>query len=223
MPISSKLGEQIEAVCCERDSFEPAENFNKAVCWEHVFFDPAKDFERAGCGDQGSTDLAINIDERAGCGDQGSTNLAINEDGIAECWDQGSTDFADQIPLEQQHNMEQLIQESLYFPEADQLTDDETISRISKRVASIYPIGSQIDHSQTITGITYHSGTEKEDQDIQIKSLLEEHQHPANIPIGGRLTHFVDAGSQQVQTHWQLEESKLFGSTPKPPRSQKET
>ncbi|KAA6361671.1 MAG: putative reverse transcriptase [Streblomastix strix] len=91
-------------------------------------------------------------------------------------------------PQKKQHNMEQLIQESLYFPEADQLTDQETMSRISKRVASIYPIGSPIDHSQT-----YHSGTEEEDQDTQIKSLLEEHQHAANISIGGRLTHFVDA------------------------------
>ncbi|KAA6368105.1 MAG: hypothetical protein EZS28_036368 [Streblomastix strix] len=89
--------------------------------------------------------------------------------------------------------MEQLIQESLYFPEADQLTDQETISTISKRVSSMYPIGSLIDHSKTNAGITYHSGSELEDQNIQIKSLLEEHQHPANIPIGGRLTHFVDA------------------------------
>ncbi|KAA6387214.1 MAG: hypothetical protein EZS28_017257 [Streblomastix strix] len=46
-PISSKLGEQIEAVCWERNSFDPAEELNKAVCWEHVSFDPAKDVERA--------------------------------------------------------------------------------------------------------------------------------------------------------------------------------
>ncbi|KAA6385649.1 MAG: hypothetical protein EZS28_018826, partial [Streblomastix strix] len=99
--ISSKSGEQIEAVCWERNSFDPAEELNKAVCWEHVSFDPAKDVERAGCGDQGSTDLAvgcgdqgstnlaINQDERAGCGDQGSTNLAINQDERAGCGDQG--------------------------------------------------------------------------------------------------------------------------------------
>ncbi|KAA6360637.1 MAG: putative reverse transcriptase, partial [Streblomastix strix] len=97
------------------------------------------------------------------------------------------------IPLEQRNDMEQLIKESLYFPEADQLTNQETISRISERVASTYPICSLIDHSQIDTCITYHSSTEKGDQDTQIKSLLEEHQHPANIPIGGRLTHFVDA------------------------------
>ncbi|KAA6362607.1 MAG: hypothetical protein EZS28_041866, partial [Streblomastix strix] len=97
------------------------------------------------------------------------------------------------IPQKQKRNMEQLIQESLYFPEANQLTDQETISRISDRVASTYPIGSLIDHSQTETCTTYLSSTGNGDQSIQIKSLLEEHQHPANIPIGGRLTHFVDA------------------------------
>ncbi|KAA6396106.1 MAG: putative reverse transcriptase [Streblomastix strix] len=40
--------------------------------------------------------------------------------------------------------------------------------------------------------MTYHPCAEEEVQDTQIKSLLEEHQHHANIPIGGRLTHFVD-------------------------------
>ncbi|KAA6368104.1 MAG: hypothetical protein EZS28_036367 [Streblomastix strix] len=32
IPISPKLGQQIEAVCWERDSFDPAEDHNKAVC-----------------------------------------------------------------------------------------------------------------------------------------------------------------------------------------------
>ncbi|KAA6363349.1 MAG: hypothetical protein EZS28_041123, partial [Streblomastix strix] len=97
------------------------------------------------------------------------------------------------IPQKQQQNLEQLIQESLCSLEADQLTDQETISKISKHVASIHPIGDPIDHSQSDSCITYQSGTGKEAQDTQIKSLLEEHQHLANIPIGGRLTHFVEA------------------------------
>ncbi|KAA6393446.1 MAG: hypothetical protein EZS28_011024 [Streblomastix strix] len=137
-PISPKLGQQIEAVCWESDSFDPAEDDNKTVCWEHVSFDPAKDVERAGCGDQGTTDLAINQDERAGCGDQGSTNVQ-------------------QMKMKEQD------------------------------------VGIKDPPIQTNTCITYHSGTEEEVPDAQIKALLEEHQHPANIPIGGRLTHFVDA------------------------------
>ncbi|KAA6381882.1 MAG: hypothetical protein EZS28_022589 [Streblomastix strix] len=200
-------------MCCEHVSFDPAKDIEKAGCGDQGSTDLA-----AVDGDQGSTDLALNLDEIAGCGDQGSTDPAINLDGLAECVDLGSTDFADQlesnlfhqnslikenrmklkvqdnrIPRKQQHNLEQLIQESLYSPEEDQLTDQETISRTNKRVASIYPIGSLIDYSKSDTFITYHPGAEEEIQETQIKSLLGEHQHPANIPIGGRLTHFVDA------------------------------
>ncbi|KAA6359672.1 MAG: hypothetical protein EZS28_044801, partial [Streblomastix strix] len=209
--IDERRGEQIEAEYWERNSFDPAEELNKAVCWEHVPFDSAKDVERARCGDQGFIDLAvgcrdqgstypaINQDERAGCGDQGSINHATNLDGLADKRNNLIKENrmklkaqVNRIPLEQRHDMEQLIKESLYFPEVDQLTNKETIARISERVALTYPIGSLIDHSQIDTCITYHSSTGKEDQDTQIKSLLEEHQHPANIPIGGRLTHFVD-------------------------------
>ncbi|KAA6396107.1 MAG: hypothetical protein EZS28_008371 [Streblomastix strix] len=46
-PISPKKGQQIEAVCWESDSFDPAEDLNRAVCWEHASFDSAKDVERA--------------------------------------------------------------------------------------------------------------------------------------------------------------------------------
>ncbi|KAA6397240.1 MAG: hypothetical protein EZS28_007238 [Streblomastix strix] len=118
-PISSKFGEQKEAMCQERNSSDPAEDLNKAVCWEHVSFDPAKVIERVGCGDQGSTDLAagcadqgftdlaINQGETAGCKDQGSTNLAINQDGLAECGVQGSTDFADQLESNQYQQKKQ--------------------------------------------------------------------------------------------------------------------
>ncbi|KAA6373489.1 MAG: hypothetical protein EZS28_030986, partial [Streblomastix strix] len=177
-PISPKLGQQIEVVRWERDFFDPAKDDKKAVRWEHVSFDPEKEVQIAGCGDQVSTDLAV------GYGDQGSTNLAINLNGQAECGDQGSTDFADQLEPNPQ---------SLCSLEADQLTDQETISRICKHVASIHPIGDPIDHSQSDSCIIYHPGAEEEVQDTQIKSFLEEHQHSANIPIGGRLTHFVDA------------------------------
>ncbi|KAA6329391.1 MAG: hypothetical protein EZS28_053613, partial [Streblomastix strix] len=143
--ISSKLGEQIEAVCCERDSFDPAENFNKAVCWEHVSFDPAKDFERAGCEDQGSTDLAISIDERAGCGDQGSTNLAINEDGLAECWDQGSTDFADQLESNQYLQKEQ--PDKVKQDESECLRQQNT-SRVATQYGTAYPRVSILSRSR---------------------------------------------------------------------------
>ncbi|KAA6374456.1 MAG: hypothetical protein EZS28_030017, partial [Streblomastix strix] len=164
-PTSSKLDQQIEA-----------------VRQEHVSFDPAKDVERAGCGDQGSIDLATNLDGLAEFGDQRSTEnrmkLKVQDN---------------RTPRKQQHNLEQLIQESLYTPEADQLTDQETISRISKHLASAHQFGFLIDHSQSNTCITYHPGEENEIQDTKIKSLLQEHQHPANIPTGGRLTHFVDA------------------------------
>ncbi|KAA6369594.1 MAG: putative reverse transcriptase [Streblomastix strix] len=167
--ISSKSGKQIEVVCWQRGSFDPAEVLNRAVCWEHASFDPAQDVERAGCGDQGSTDLAagcgdqgstdlaINIDKRAGCGDQGSTNLAIKEVGLAECGDQGSTDFADQLKSIQY----------LQKKQPDKRKQDE----------------SECARQQDTSKIAAQYGT----------AYSREHRHPANIPIGGRLTHFIDA------------------------------
>ncbi|KAA6391530.1 MAG: hypothetical protein EZS28_012940 [Streblomastix strix] len=87
-------------------------------------------------GDQGSTDLAINIDKRAGCGDQGSTNLAINEDGLAECGDQRSTDFADQLESNQYLQKKQ--------PEKGKQDESECIrqqntSKIAAQYGTAYP------------------------------------------------------------------------------------
>ncbi|KAA6357732.1 MAG: hypothetical protein EZS28_046741, partial [Streblomastix strix] len=174
-PISSKLGEQIEAVCWERDSFDPAEDLNKAVYWEHVSFDPAKDVERAGCGDQGSTnlaagcadqgftdlatnkdegagcgdqgstDLAINEDERAGCGDQRSTDPVINQDGLAECGDQGSTDFADQLEQNQYQQKKQLDKGKL--GETESLRQQNT-SKIATQYGISYPRVSMLSRSR---------------------------------------------------------------------------
>ncbi|KAA6362755.1 MAG: hypothetical protein EZS28_041718, partial [Streblomastix strix] len=174
--ISSKSGEQIEAVCWKRNSFDPADELNKAVCWEHVSFDPAKDVERARCGDQGSTDLAAECgdqgstdlavndnDERAGCGDQGSTDLAINDNVRAGCGDQGSTDLA-------------ISQDGLAECGDQGSTDSADQLESNQYQQKKQPDKGKQDETET-------------KQTLVQPTIL----HPANIPIGGRLTHFVDA------------------------------
>ncbi|KAA6337379.1 MAG: hypothetical protein EZS28_052792, partial [Streblomastix strix] len=125
--------------------------------------------ERAGCGDQGSTDLA------AGCGDQGSTDLAINIDKRAGCGDQGSTDLA----INEDGLAECGDQGSTDF--ADQQKSIQYLQK--KQPDKRKQDESECARQQNTSKIATQYGT----------AYPREHQHPANIPIGGRLTHFVEA------------------------------
>ncbi|KAA6391531.1 MAG: hypothetical protein EZS28_012941 [Streblomastix strix] len=127
--ISSKSGEQIEAVCWEHNCFDLAEELNKAVCWEHVSFDSEKNVERARCGIWDPPIL------QAGCEDQGSTDLAISQDGLAECGDQGSTDSADQLECNQYQQKK--YRDKRKQDETESLKHQNT-SRIATRYGTTY-------------------------------------------------------------------------------------